>query len=215
MSDAATAESEVCLRDGSRTVIRPIAPDDKELVRAGFARLSPGSRYRRFLTPMARLSERQLAYLTEVDHHDHEALVAVDPDSGEGLGVARFVRDPDDHGTAEAAVTVIDDRQGQGLGTALLDALAERARAEDVRRFTALVLAENRDMIELLERIAPVREIDRRPGTVELAVDLPPADEGIGAQLTQLLRAAASGVAEFVADRTARDSEEPGGEERS
>ena len=184
-------------------MIRPIAPDDKELVRAGFARLSPDSRYRRFLTPMTHLSEQQLAYLTEVDHHDHEALVAIDRNTTEGLGVARFVRDQVDPDTAEAAVTVIDDRQGQGLGTVLLDALVKRAREEDVRRFTFLVLAENRGMIELLEPIAPAREIDRQPGTVELAIDLPPADEGIGAPLAQLLRAAASGVAEFVARRTA------------
>jgi hypothetical protein len=70
-------------------------------------------------------------------------------------------------------------------------------------------------MIELLEAIAPAREIDRQPGTVELAVDLPPAEEGVGAQLTQLLRAAASGVAEFVAHRTARGSGDPRGESGS
>jgi hypothetical protein len=64
------------------------------------------------------------------------------------------------------------------------------------------VLAENREMIELLERLGPAREIDRRPGTVELAVDIPPPEEGIGAQLAQVLRTAASGVARFVADRT-------------
>lgn len=53
--------------------------------------LSPQSRYRRFLTPMSRLSPRLLRYLTEVDHHDHEALVAESPE-GDPVGVARIIR---------------------------------------------------------------------------------------------------------------------------
>jgi GNAT superfamily N-acetyltransferase len=199
---AAIAGEEARLRDGSRVLIRPIRPDDRELVRAGFERLSPESRYRRFLTPMPTLTDQQLAYLTDVDHHDHEAMIAIDPATADGLGISRFVRDAERPRTAEAAVTVIDEWQGRGLGTALLTALTERARKEGIDRFTCLVLAENREMIELLERLGPAREIDRRPGTVELAVDIPPPEEGIGAQLAQVLRTAASGVARFVADRT-------------
>lgn len=80
------------LRDESRVVIRPVAPDDREMLAEGFGRLSAEWRYRRFLTPMPELSERQLNYLTLVDHHDHEALVTVDPVTGECVGVARFVR---------------------------------------------------------------------------------------------------------------------------
>jgi GNAT superfamily N-acetyltransferase len=81
-----------------------------------------------------------LAYLTEVDHHDHEALVAFDDCSSEGVGVAWYVRV--DGATAEAAVTVADDWQGRGLGTALTSMLAERALEEGIDRFTAVVLAE-------------------------------------------------------------------------
>ena len=200
-----TVEREQSLRDGSRVLIRPIRPGDGGLVRAGFERLSPESRYRRFLTPMPTLTEQQLAYLTDVDHHDHEAMIAVDPATGEGLGISRLVRDAERPRTAEAAVTVIDEWQGRGLGTALLTALTERARIDEIDRFTCLVLAENREMIELLERLGPAREIDRRPGTVELAVDVPPPEEGIGAQLAQLLRTAASGVVEFIAERATGD----------
>ena len=80
------------LRDGSRVAIRPVEPDDREMLAEGFGRLSPESRYRRFFTPLPELSERQLNYLTRLDHHDHEALVTVDPVTGECVGVARFVR---------------------------------------------------------------------------------------------------------------------------
>ena len=184
------------LRDGSRVDVRPIAATDKELIRQGFARLSPESRYRRFLSPVPELDARTLAYFTELDHHDHEALIALDSASGEGVGVARFVRDPGEPTAAEVAVTVVDDWQGRGLGTALLDALADRGREEGVRRFTALVLAENRNMLGMLGEIGAARVVDREQGTVELAVDLPP--EGVAPELVEWLRAAARGLVELV-----------------
>jgi GNAT superfamily N-acetyltransferase len=162
----------IALRDGSRIVVRPVRPDDRELLRAGFERLGPQSRYQRFLAPMADLSEEDITYLTDVDHHDHEALAAIDDETGAGVGVARFVRSADRPDTAEAAVTVIDDWQGRGVGTALLDLLAERACAEGVVRFTALLLAENRDMLEVLEAIAPLSVVDRESGTIEIEADL-------------------------------------------
>lgn len=180
------------LRDGRAALLRPITPDDKGRLRAGFERLSPESRYRRFLTPMKRLSEEQLAYLTEVDHHDHEALIAVEPQTAEGLGVARFVRLAEAPDAAEAAVAIVDDWQGRGLGTALLGALADRARAEGIQRFRCLVLAENQEMIDLLRDLGPVQETSRQPGTVEVDVDLQLPREGIGADLAALLRTAAS-----------------------
>jgi hypothetical protein len=69
-------------------LIRPICPADKQQLVDAFERLSERSRYRRFLSPRPHLSEAELSYLTEVDHHDHEALIAIDPDSHEGVGVA-------------------------------------------------------------------------------------------------------------------------------
>jgi len=184
------------LRDGSRVDVRPIAATDKELIRQGFARLSPESRYRRFLSSMPALDDRALAYLTELDHHDHEALIALDVESREGVGVARFVRDSAEPASAEVAVTVVDDWQGRGLGTALLGELADRAREEGVRRFTALVLAENRNMLGMLGELGAARVVDREQGTVELAVDLPP--EGVAPELVEWLRAAARGLVDLV-----------------
>ena len=180
------------LRDGREIVVRPIQPDDRAELAAGMRRLSPESRYRRFFTPTSELTESQLTYLTEVDHHDHEALVAVEPGTEHGIGVARFIRSPEDSERAEVAVAVADSWQGQGVATALLDRLAERARAEGVRRFSAEILAENRPMLELIEEVGPVKTKQRDHGSVEVEVELPP--EGIGAELRETLRAAARGL---------------------
>jgi GNAT superfamily N-acetyltransferase len=170
--------------------IRPIEPTDKQALLGAFERLSERSRYRRFLAPLGRLSEAQLRYFTEVDHHDHEALVAVEPETGEGVGVARYVRRGDDPNAAELAVAVIDDWQQRGVGSRLTSALAERARAEGITTFTALMLAENEQMISLLDELGRARVTNRERGTVELSVDL---TSGALERLKRMLRRVACG----------------------
>jgi len=106
------------LRDGTPVLVRPIRPDDKELIRQGFDRLSPASRYRRFLSPVDELSDAELRYLTEIDYVDHFAWAALRADRpNEGIGVARYIRLKEEPEVAEAAVTVLDEYQGKGLGT--------------------------------------------------------------------------------------------------
>lgn len=181
--------------------IRPIEPDDKEALARGFDRLSERSRYRRFLSPRGRLTDAELRYFTELDHHNHEALVAIDPDTGEGVGVARFVRSSEDRGVAELAVAVVDDWQGRGVGSLLAAELSKRARDEGITRFTALALAENDAMLGILQDLGEVRTGPTRLGTVELAVDLP--DDGFS-RLRRLLRAVACGDITVLLRRTGR-----------
>jgi RimJ/RimL family protein N-acetyltransferase len=161
------------LRDGAILDVRPVQPEDRDLIRRGFERLSPESRYQRFLSPVPKLHDRMLTFLTEVDHRDHEALLTLDAATGEVVGVARSVRLQSEPASAEIAVTVADDWQRRGLGTALLDALADRAREESVTRFTGVTFAENHDVLGLLGKLGTVRIVGHGPGTVELAVDLP------------------------------------------
>ena len=179
----------VALRDGSQVRIRQIRRSDGELLLRGFQRLSPESRYRRFLTPMPRLPGTTVRRLTDVDHQDHEAMIALDEQGTEGLGVARYVRDPGRRDAAEVAVTVVDDWQGRGLGTLLLEVISARARDEGVRTFTALMLARNQDMMDLFKRLGPVRVVDREAGTVEIEVPIPAA--GVAPELSELLRLSA------------------------
>jgi GNAT superfamily N-acetyltransferase len=179
----------VALRDGSRVRLRQGQSQDRELLVRGFARLSDESRYRRFLVAMPELSEAMVRYLTEIDHHDHEAIIALDEETGEGIGVARYVRDSERPDVAEVAVTVIDDWQQRGLGTLLLEVLAARARKEGVKSFTALMLASNQEMMEVLEHLGPVRVLDRDLGTVEIEIPIPEVD--VAPVLRKLLRIAA------------------------
>lgn len=179
----------VWLRDGTPVRLRPIQPDDKRLLVRGFERLSEDSRYRRFFTPMSELPLAQLEYLTEVDHHDHEAILAVD-EHGEPVGVARYIRSTSEPDAAEAAVAVVDDWQGRGVGRALLNRLATRARQEGVSRFTALVQADNQAALELIGGL-PLSERSRDGSELQLVIKLP--RRGLGAQLARALRAAAAG----------------------
>jgi len=161
----------VALRDGSTVLIRQVQPADAPLLADGFARLSPQSRRMRFLARKDRLSAAELRYFTDIDHHDHEALGALDRASGRGVGVARYVRDADDPHAAEIAVTIVDDWQGRGLGTELLARLSGRARAAGIHRFTALVADDNMAMAGLL-RSMNAHLAGRDPGTVEYEITL-------------------------------------------
>jgi RimJ/RimL family protein N-acetyltransferase len=161
------------LRDGSKVLIRQVQPADAPLLAEGFARLSPQSRRMRFLARKDQLSAAELRYFTDVDHHDHEALGALDQADGRGVGVARYVRDAEDAHAAEIAVTIVDDWQGRGLGTELLTRLSCRARSEGIHRFTALVAEDNRAMAGLLRNMS-ASLVGRSPGTVEYEVTLMP-----------------------------------------
>ncbi len=162
------------LRDGSHVHVRAVLPTDRDELAAAFERLSPRSRRRRFLVPSDHLRSGELDYFTRLDHHDHEALAAFDPTTGRGVGVARFVRLADRPDTAETAVTVADEWQQRGLGTALLTLLAERARQEGIRRFTGLLLAENHEMLEVMRALLPTRVLDRGAGTIQVEAELEP-----------------------------------------
>jgi GNAT superfamily N-acetyltransferase len=182
----------VSLRDGAEVVISRLTPADTRMLADAFARLSEESRRLRFLAPKEKLSEAELRYLTGVDGHRHEALVAIDRETRRGVAIGRFVRDPDDPERAEVAVTVADDWQHRGLGRLLLERLAERAREEGITRFVALVAEDNRNMRMLLARIeAPAHVRHLGGNAAEYEIELGP--KGLGGQLEAALRAAAAG----------------------
>lgn len=180
------------LRDGTVVLISRLTPEDAPLLAEGFARLSEESRRLRFLTPKPTLSSSELRYLTAVDGHRHEALGAIDPSTGRGVAVGRFIRDARDPTRAEVALTVSDEWQHRGLGKLLLTRLVDRAREEGIDRFTALVAEDNENMQKLLERIdtpAHVTHVGDEVSEYEMRL----APTGLGPQLEAALRAAAVG----------------------
>lgn len=191
MPSGAPQTTRVELHGGEAVLVAPLHVDDRTRYLSGFQRVSADSLYRRFMTPVERLSGAQLRYLLDVDHRDHEALLAVDEDSGDAVGIARFVRTRDRTEVAEAAVLVVDDWQGRGLGKALCRLLAQRAREVGIERFEATLLVENRAMMSLLETLGPVRTVSQDGGTISVEVSLP--ESGIGEHMTGVLRAVAAG----------------------
>jgi RimJ/RimL family protein N-acetyltransferase len=170
--------------------IRQIEPQDKALVRTFYDELSDRSRRLRFLVPTSDISDEDLEYLTDVDHKRHEAMVALEDDRL--VGVARYVRAPGDRESAEVAVVVIDNRQGKGIGTALLDRLTQRARENGITRYTALVSTDNDIVIGALERAGAERAATNDQGEIEFAIDVPA--EGLGERLRTAMRSIAAAL---------------------
>jgi GNAT superfamily N-acetyltransferase len=197
--EAPTVHHRVRLRSGDEVLVRSLQPDDQAGLGAMFEELSNTSRYQRFLGGKPAVSPRALRRLAEVDHRDHEALIAVtgarDGDGGTVVGEARWVRDGDDGALAEMAITVADDWQQCGLGTALAHDLARRAAEEGVERFTAEVLTDNKGIRRLVEHVGEVDDKQQGGGVSVLEIstaghDDPEVDDGV---VRRVLRSAAAG----------------------
>jgi RimJ/RimL family protein N-acetyltransferase len=195
MPERAARTERVTLRDGRVALVAPLHPDDRRRYLSGVSNMSEESLYKRFMTPVARLTESQLRYLLEVDHRDHEALLAVDEESGEAVGVARFVR-LDRPDVAESAIIVVDSWQGSGLGKAMLRMLAQAACEVGVKSFEANVLTDNAPMLSLLDSLGP-RQVARREGS-SLVIEVPLPEPGIGEHETGVLKEVESGEFELV-----------------
>ena len=178
------------LRDGGEVLIRAVRAEDKPLFVRGWERFGDESRYLRFMGVKGKLSTSELSFFTEIDHVDHEAIGALDPETGEGLGVARYVRDLDRPHAAEAAVSVIDAMQGRGLGGLLLRRLCHRAAQNGIRVFTAGLLASNHSMLHLFEKLGTVRVTEREGPELYIDVELQVSD---APTLELALRSAATG----------------------
>ncbi|EYF04802.1 GNAT family N-acetyltransferase [Chondromyces apiculatus] len=168
------------LSDGTRVTLRMVRPEDQGELLRQFRLLSPETRYRRFHSLAIDLSDATLRYLTEVDGVNHVAIVAAtdsfDLKRDEGLGIARFIRLPDEPDVAEAAVTVVDRAQGKGLGRLLLATLVEAAVERGIRRFRTTVLTENAPMRALLQDAGAIlREDDRDTLVFEVPLEPPSA----------------------------------------
>ena len=162
------------LPDGTPLLTRPIRADDKRMLERGLANLSETSVQRRFLSPKPRFSGAELRYLTEVDGVNHLALVAERPTQpARGIiGVARYVRLPEDPEAAEVAIVVADSWQGRGVGSLLAEELGRRARGNGIHRFTATMAADNLPAQRLLAKLSLHPERVTEGPVTEMVMDL-------------------------------------------
>jgi RimJ/RimL family protein N-acetyltransferase len=165
---------QVDLRDGTRLQLRPIRPEDKERLRRGLDWLSPRTRQLGFHTQLRAVTDAQLRYVTEIDHHDHVAWLALDLEAPEvpAVALARSIRLHGAPDVAEAAITVVDAYQDRGLGTVLLGLLAGIAVSNGIRAFRNYVLAENEPVLAVFEQLGASRQL-LTPEVYEVDLPLP------------------------------------------
>ncbi len=159
------------LRDGRRVAIRPSRAADAPSVAEAMSTASAATLRNRFLVAFHGLPEAELRERLEVKSPDECCLVAALGDRV--IGGVRFVRSTDP-ATAEFAVTVHDEFQRQGLGTALMRCLVKAAEARGIRRLVGEALNENQGVLSLVTRLGPVRVTRSEPGVrhLELPLDL-------------------------------------------
>ena len=166
-------EKEAATEDGHPFFIRPIRPSDADLLIAHFYSLSPRSVYMRFFTPLKELSKRSLIRLTQVDYDREIALVALmgKGDTRKMVGVCRIIMGAD-HSMGEFAMAISDDWQGMGIGSSLLIQCLKGAGQMGLKRVMGLVLAENRQMLQLGRKLGFSVKRVQASGEYELSIDV-------------------------------------------
>jgi RimJ/RimL family protein N-acetyltransferase len=152
--------------------IRRLADGERRPVLQVFEGLSERSRRLRFLGPKPVLGERDVEQLVDVGCCGRQAVAAIDQASGEAIGIARYVQLGADRQTAEVAFEVVDAWQGRGVGRLLVDALADVAAEEGIRRLHATVAPDNRAALALMRRLGRVEWTSFVDGAYEVVVAL-------------------------------------------
>ncbi len=169
-------EADVLLSDGSLARLRPIRPDDAQLLVEFYDRVSPESKYLRFFAPYPRLSARDVARFTQLDYVDRVAFIVVS--AGLMIGVGRYERLENDQ--AEVAFLVEDAHQGRGVAQLLLEHLADAARERGIGGFMAEVLPENRRMAQVFADAGYRVQRGIEDGVLLVEFPILPTDTSVG-----------------------------------
>lgn len=191
--------ADVLLSDGSAAHLRQIRPEDAPAIVEFHSRMSERTRYLRYFSPYPRIPERDLERFVNVDHRDREAFVVV---SGPRISaVGRYERLGHDSPEAEVAFVVEDAHQGRGIGSVLLEHLAQAARENGIKRFVAEVLPENGGMLRVFSDFG--YQIQRRyaDGVVHLEFPIEPTEKSREVQESREQRTEARSIARLLAPR--------------
>lgn len=146
--------SRLQLPDGTDILIRPIRPEDAEIEQTFVRRLSSRSKYFRFMQTLRELTPEMLVRFTQIDYDRELALIAVTRQDGRDveIGVTRYVLNPDGE-SGEFALVVADEWQAKGIGSQMLGALIDAARARGLKSLDGEVLEENAPMLHLVRKL--------------------------------------------------------------
>lgn len=191
-------EADVVLSDGATAHVRPIRSDDADRLVDFYGRVSEESKYFRFFAPYPRLSQRDVRHFTHVDHDRRVALIVVVGD--EMIAVGRYERIS--AGEAEVSFLVEDGHQGRGVGTVLLEHLAQAARERGVHRFVADVLPANRKMITVFEEAGYTVDDTFEDGVVHVEFEIVPTDDALDVMAAREHRAEARSIERLLTPRS-------------
>ena len=160
------------LANGTNIVIRPIRPEDASIEQSFVRKLSSQSKYFRFMRTLKELTQEMLVRFTQLDYHRELALIAVLESTLVGedieLGVARYVTNPDGE-SCEFALVVADEWQHKGIGSHLMSGLMDAARQHGLKKMEGEILADNHNMLELVERLGFYTQASREDAGIKLA----------------------------------------------
>ncbi|RIV40849.1 bifunctional acetate--CoA ligase family protein/GNAT family N-acetyltransferase [Micromonospora radicis] len=196
-----TAEQavDVLLSDGSTVQLRPIRPADAPAVVAMHSRFSERTRYLRYFSPYPRIPERDLQRFVNVDHVDREAFVVL---AGERIvAVGRYERLGPAAPDAEVAFVVEDAYQGRGIGSVLLEHLADAARRAGIVNFVAEVLPANGAMLRVFADFGYQLQRQFADGVVHLTFPIAPTEATLEVQRGREHRTEARSIARLLAPR--------------
>lgn len=151
------------LPGGGTYIVRPVHPNDAQMLQALVQGLSPESRWFRFVSRFHELPPSMLSRFTLIDYDREMALVAVvmersvSPDgtvleSEHIVGVSRYITNPDQT-SCEFSLVVADEFSGKGIGSRLMESIIDVARDKGLAEIDGLVLANNPDMLKLVRRL--------------------------------------------------------------
>jgi acyl-CoA synthetase (NDP forming)/RimJ/RimL family protein N-acetyltransferase len=191
-------EADVVLSDGATAHLRPIRPDDAERMVEFYGRVSDESKYFRFFVPYPTLSDRDVKIFTNVDHTDRVALIVLIGD--DMIAVGRYER-IDSH-QAEVAFLVEDEHQGRGVGSVLLEHLAQAARERGIGRFVAEILPQNHKMITVFSEAGYTLTNRLTDGIVHVDFEIRPTDDSIEVMTAREHRAEARSIRRLLTPRS-------------
>ncbi|WP_435818202.1 bifunctional acetate--CoA ligase family protein/GNAT family N-acetyltransferase [Micromonospora matsumotoense] len=190
---------DVLLSDGSTVGLRPIRPQDAPEIVAMHGRFSERTRYLRYFSPYPRIPERDLRRFVTVDHRDREAFVVLVGDRI--VAVGRYERLGPAAPEAEVAFVVEDAHQGRGIGSVLLEHLADAARRAGIGHFVAEVLPTNGAMLRVFADFGYQVQRQFADGVVHLTFPIAPTEATLAVQRGREHRTEARSIARLLAPR--------------